>query len=348
MLGAIAANQQFRGRGFLARILYARPVSKVGHRKTPATPVDPEVEKSYGTTLSELARGMRGWVGDPAVLTLTEAAQQEIQRIEAAVEPTLAGDGELASLADWGAKYVGAVARIAGILHLAEHGADKGPREAVSAQTVLAAARIGEYFKASAINAFAEMGTDQATADAVYLLERIRHLGQDEVSERDLHGSQPAQIQDEGGPEARAGPARRSRLPEPAAHPEAGRSGSSSITALPGSPLHHRSHKSHRRWAMTGFCRFRGFCVTPPSSPARNTAGSFDRTNEQKFDRPVAADTPPSVEMAIDVRPGLPDHGLLVDYQKTGVVPDLRHRAGPEVSARRGQLIEQYTNKKEK
>ena len=30
------------------------------------------------------------------------------------------------------------------------------------------------------------MGTDQGTADAVYLLERIRHLGQDEVSERDV------------------------------------------------------------------------------------------------------------------------------------------------------------------
>jgi replicative DNA helicase len=186
VLGAIAANQQFRGRGFLARILYARPRSKVGHRKTPAPPVDPEVELSYGTTLRELARGMRGWVGDPAVLILTDAAQQEMQRIEAAVEPTLAGDGELASLADWGAKYVGAVARIAGMLHLAEHGADKGPREPVSANTIIAAWRIGDYFKAAAINAFAEMGTDQGTADAVYLLERIRHLGQDEVSERDL------------------------------------------------------------------------------------------------------------------------------------------------------------------
>jgi hypothetical protein len=187
VLGAIAANQQFRGRGFLARILYARPRSKVGHRKTPAQPVDPEVETSYGTSLRELARGMRGWGGDPAVLTLTEDAQQQIQRIEAAVEPTLAGDGELASLADWGAKYVGAVARIAGMLHLAEHGAEKGPREPVSAKTVVAAARIGEYYKASAINAFTEMGTDQGTADAIYLLERIRYLGQDEVSERDLY-----------------------------------------------------------------------------------------------------------------------------------------------------------------
>ena len=33
---------------------------------------------------------------------------------------------------------------------------------------------------------FIEMGTDQVTADAVYLLERFGHLGRDEVSERDL------------------------------------------------------------------------------------------------------------------------------------------------------------------
>jgi replicative DNA helicase len=189
VLGAVAANQQFRGRGFLARILFARPVSKVGHRTTPSTPVDPEVERTYGATVCDLVRSMRGWLGDPPVLTLTEDAQQEFHRIEAAVEPTLGEGGELASLADWGAKFVGAVARITGMLHLAEHGPDRGPRQPVSAQTVLAAGRIGQYYKANAINAFAEMGTDQGIADAVYLLERIQHLGQNVVSERDVHAA---------------------------------------------------------------------------------------------------------------------------------------------------------------
>lgn len=101
------------------------------------------------------------------------------------VEPTLGDDGELGALKDWGSKYVGAVARIAGILHLAEHGPD-GLTEPVTAVTVLAAYRIGEYYKACAIRAFTEMGTDQATADAVYLLGRIERLGRDEVSARDV------------------------------------------------------------------------------------------------------------------------------------------------------------------
>jgi replicative DNA helicase len=53
--------------------------------------------------------------------------------------------------------------------------------------TILAASRIGAYFKANAINAFIEMGTDQGTADAVYLLDRIDRLCQSELSERDMH-----------------------------------------------------------------------------------------------------------------------------------------------------------------
>ncbi len=187
VLSTIAARQDFRGRGLLARFLYARPVSKVGHRRI-GTPVDSTVKAAYHDAVKDLAIGMAAWGGDNrAVLTLTEDARREFERIEAAVEPSLAKDGELALLVDWGAKYAGAVARIAGIIHLAEHGAAEGTCSSVSAETILAAARIGDYFKASAVNVFTEMGTDQGTADAIYLLERIRYLGHDEVSERDLY-----------------------------------------------------------------------------------------------------------------------------------------------------------------
>jgi hypothetical protein len=187
VLNTIAANRQFRGRGLLARFLYAYPASKVGKRQIPAPPPDQKIIDTYHETITALASGLAGWVGDPAVLMLTETAHEAITAIERAVEPTLVGDGELAPLADWGGKYVGAVARIAGILHLAEHGAGKGPRTAVNAQTILAAHRIGNYFKACAIKAFTEMGADLVTADAIYLLDRIRSLGADEVSERDMH-----------------------------------------------------------------------------------------------------------------------------------------------------------------
>jgi hypothetical protein len=187
VLNAIAANRQFRGRGFLARILYSYPVSKVGYRTIAPNAPNATIIAGYEAVITGLAGGMAGWVGDPAVLTLTPTAHKAMMTIEETVEPTLAGDGELAPLADWGAKYVGAIARIAGILHLAEQGSEVGPRAAVTAATIEAAWRIGNYFKACAINAFTEMGADYVTADAVYLLDRIRQLDVDEVSERDLH-----------------------------------------------------------------------------------------------------------------------------------------------------------------
>jgi hypothetical protein len=187
VLQAIAANREFRGRGLLARFLYAWPVSKVGRRKIAPAPVDSAIIDRYRGTVTSLMSGMAEWVDDPAILVLTEHAQTAMIRVEEAIEPTLTDDGELAPLADWGAKYAGAIARIAGILHLAEHGHDKGIKTPVTAETILAASRIGAYFKASAINAFIQMGADTGTANATYLLDRITRLGQDEVSERDMH-----------------------------------------------------------------------------------------------------------------------------------------------------------------
>ena len=70
VLRTIALRQDFRGRGLLARFLYARPVSRVGHRRI-GTPVAQEVEAAYHDTVKDLATGMAGWGGDNrAVLTL--------------------------------------------------------------------------------------------------------------------------------------------------------------------------------------------------------------------------------------------------------------------------------------
>jgi replicative DNA helicase len=186
VLDRIARNPDFRGRGLLARFLYAFPASKVGHRTIAPPPVTAQTRQTYTDLLAKLAHGLVGWAGDPVALMLTDGAQKVFAEMERAVEPTLARDGELAALADWGAKYMGAVARIAGILHLGQHGPD-GVKCPIDKDTVWAAYRVGEYYKACAIRAFTEMGTDPVTADAIYLLDRIKSLAQDEVSERDMH-----------------------------------------------------------------------------------------------------------------------------------------------------------------
>jgi replicative DNA helicase len=188
VIEAIAANRDFVGRGLLARFLYATPASKVGSRVSDATPVSDNTEKRYNHWVKKLASDMAGWAGDPAILVLDPAAESEVRKIHDANEPTLAGEGELASppaLTEWGGKYVGAVVRIAGLLHLGEHG-ECGLRYPVQAETIRAAERIGRYFKAAAINVFSLMGAEADIADAFYLLRRAVSLATDEMSQRDL------------------------------------------------------------------------------------------------------------------------------------------------------------------
>ena len=197
IIEAIGDNRDFVGRGLLARNLYAKPVSKVGSRKSATTPVSESTAAQYSHWIKKLASDMAGWAGDPMVLTLHELADERVRKIQDDVEPTLIGDGELASpstLTEWGGKYVGAVVRIAGLLHLGEHGEKAGRSYPVQPETIEAAERIGQYFKACAINVFAQMDVDPVTLDAQYLLSRVERLVQDmpaggpfEVSERELH-----------------------------------------------------------------------------------------------------------------------------------------------------------------
>lgn len=185
VLSSISANAEFRGRGLLARFLYARPPSMVGKRRI-GKPIPPKVQNTYTTRIVELAKNMAAYAGKPITLRLDEAAIAALQAIELAIEPTLAEDGQLAALPDWGGKYVGGViARVAANFHLARYGAS-AEMVKVDEQTIRAAARVGEYFRVNAINAFTAMGGDQVCADAAYLLDRILRLGRDEVSERDM------------------------------------------------------------------------------------------------------------------------------------------------------------------
>lgn len=186
VIDAIAGHREFRGRGLLARFLFAYPTSKVGRRRVETAPVPEAVETEYGAAVEALAYTLGVRHGEPAVLKLTDTAHTAMVRIGEAVEPALGDDGDLAALKDWGSKYVGAAARIAGILHMAERGVSDGLAEPVSADTVHAAWQIAEYYRACAIRAFSDMGADQATADAQYLLERITRAHDGELSERDI------------------------------------------------------------------------------------------------------------------------------------------------------------------
>jgi replicative DNA helicase len=185
VLTAIAKNESFRGRGLLARFLYALPPSTVGHRRIGASPVPEAVEQEWHQLVRDLAVTLAGW-HDPAILNLDQAAQQLALQIESDIEPQLAPTGDLGHIADWGAKLAGATFRIAGLLHMAQHPAD-GWRQPIGVETLRAAMQVAKYYRAHALMAFDTMQSDPVVADAEYLLSVIRRQGKPKVSTATIH-----------------------------------------------------------------------------------------------------------------------------------------------------------------
>lgn len=183
VLRDIATMPGFRGRGLLARILFAVPDNTVGRRRIGADPVPADVFDRYTANLTDLVASLAEWT-DPAVLLLTPEANQRVLAIEEAVEPRLAPGGQWAHVIDWGSKYVGAVVRLAALLHLA--GNRDGWGTPIHAGTIDRAAELGDYFAAHALAAFEDMGTDPVVDDARAVLDWIERHQPDQFSRREL------------------------------------------------------------------------------------------------------------------------------------------------------------------
>src|SRR6266700_1433878 len=189
VLTDIAAMPGFRGRGLLARILYSLPASTVGRRKIGPQPAPEPVVTAYGTNLGALVLTLADWT-DPAVLPLTPEANEAVLHLEETIEPRLLpGHGDLAPIVDWASKYVGAVVRIAGLLHLAAH--RDAARRPISADTIHAAARIGHYYLGHALAVFDLMGADPLIDHARHVLDWITRTGTQHCTRRELFRAMP-------------------------------------------------------------------------------------------------------------------------------------------------------------
>jgi hypothetical protein len=183
VIAGLAEDAILRGRGFLARWLYALPDSKVGSRQVAAEPVPADVAQGYRTGMLSLwaTTGGVDAAGKPAphLLRFAAAADALMQEFERWLEPQL-GDGEpLSYLAGWANKLAGAAARIAGILHVAtSFETDASWAEPISEATVATALRLARgYLVPHAEVAFALMAADPLAQDARravrWLQERI-------------------------------------------------------------------------------------------------------------------------------------------------------------------------------
>jgi hypothetical protein len=201
VIRGLADHASMRGRGFLARWLYSMPVSRVGRRSVAAAPVPAAITGSYRGTIAKLWElpGSRDQDGKPTPhwLMFSPEADQAIQELESWLEPQLAWGEELSHLAGWAQKLAGAVARIAGILHVADAVSQDGDwRQPISQHTVERAIRLGrDYFLLHALAAFGMMGADPRAELGNLILAGISQQLEDvedvehapPVSRRDIH-----------------------------------------------------------------------------------------------------------------------------------------------------------------
>lgn len=183
VLRAFADRPEFRGRGLVARFWYALPPSLVGARDTEPPPVPEAVRDAYAALLTALLDLPLPAVSHRLILDARAAAR--FRAYVRDVEPQLGEFGRLGDMADWGGKLAGAVARLAGLLHLATFADHPTPwDEPIDAATLDAAIRLGDYLIPHALAAAAAMGADAGAADARYLARWLTTREEAELPEQ--------------------------------------------------------------------------------------------------------------------------------------------------------------------
>ena len=183
VIKGLAENSAFRGRGLLARFLYAAPQSRIGWRKIAPDPVSNATQEQYRQTVRKLDE-----LEAETVLQLSPKAVNSLRDWETEIEAMLGDGGQMENMRDWGAKLAGATLRLAAVLHCVEY----GPVHQIRKKTITAAIEIGRYLVPHADAVLNMMLTKGASgdADAHYVLRWIERHERREFTKRDAqqHG----------------------------------------------------------------------------------------------------------------------------------------------------------------
>ncbi len=176
------ANDEFRGRGLLARFLFSVPESPVGSRVYRTKPIDPQIKQAYKDLIYRLLQLPFLGEGEERVIRLSPEADQLFEAFFYEIEEQL--NDELADIEDWAGKLCGQVARIAGLIHI---GKTKDPHGvSISAETMKGAIQIGRYFMAHSRWAFDMMGAADPpeVKDAKYIISRLGLNDKNDINDK--------------------------------------------------------------------------------------------------------------------------------------------------------------------
>jgi hypothetical protein len=190
VIEGLAENPVFRGRGLLARFLYAAPQSWIGRREIATAPVSDVSKEAYHGVIRRLYLSCENIENDSGaiVLQLSADASAALQEWEEEIEEMLGDGGAMEIMRDWGAKLAGATLRLAAVLHCVQHGLSGR----IKVTTFSAAVEIMRYLvpHAEAVLGMMLAKEGPGVADARYVLRWIERRGPQEFTKRDAqqHG----------------------------------------------------------------------------------------------------------------------------------------------------------------
>jgi hypothetical protein len=180
VLAEMGDNKAFRGRGLLARFLFAIPKSNLGFRTLqPKEIPSPQLDAWHHVVYTMLDREQQvDDFGDPKsqILYLSPGAYRLWKSEQRSNETDMRPAGSWADNTGWASKYPGAVLRIAGILHCADCtscGQDPATQD-VEESTMRFALQLGRKIKSHSRQAFGMMALTDDQKFAHKIVEWIR------------------------------------------------------------------------------------------------------------------------------------------------------------------------------
>lgn len=166
----IGKNENFRGKGLLARFLYTLCNSRAGYRIRQYEQMSDELLALYRRHVNDLLQ--IPVESESQTLLLNSKAQSIWDNFYNTIENEMKPGNPLEHIKDWASKLPGAAARIAGLLHFADLGKDAGGKT-ISTKTVNAACAIAAYYREHALATFGLMEADPKLESAKKILEYL-------------------------------------------------------------------------------------------------------------------------------------------------------------------------------
>ncbi|MDH5508841.1 MAG: DUF3987 domain-containing protein [Nitrospinota bacterium] len=174
---------EFRGRGLLARFIYALPRSPLGTRSHITRPIPDNIKSAYHDGINSLLNLNSG--DELYVLYLSDDASIIWHEYAKNIELDLMEGMKYEHIRDWAAKLPGAVARIAGLFHCVQYAQSSPWENHVNADTMKRSTRLMEALAEHALAAFNIMGADPDIEGATRIWRWIERMHLKSFTKRD-------------------------------------------------------------------------------------------------------------------------------------------------------------------